>query len=352
MVNWLYVVFLQHLVPLNIAMITLAEIRELHIELTTRCNAQCPLCPRNYRGLDFNSGYPVTELSLAQIRQILPADFLPQITKINLNGNLGDFGLATDAREILHYLVDSGVRRVLVNTNGSMRSPSWWAECARPGVEIHFALDGLADTHALYRQQTDWHRIIANAQAVISAGGRAVWQFIPFEHNRHQLEDCRALAQSLGFAEFVVADYGRNTGPVYTRRGEFSHWLGAETGSAPDVHELVRHHLTWFDHRTLRHELDNQPMQVSCLTKNFRTIYIAADGSVYPCCYLGFYPGQMQHPGNAQTAEIMQENNALVYGLQHSLGWFSQVEASWSRDSVSAGRLYTCAVTCGHQATP
>ena len=76
-------------------MLDIADIRQVQIELTTRCNARCPMCMRNYRGLDYNSGYPVTELTLEHIKHILKPDFLKQLTKgISFNGNLGDFGLA------------------------------------------------------------------------------------------------------------------------------------------------------------------------------------------------------------------------------------------------------------------
>ena len=61
-------------------MLKLSEVRQVQIELTTRCNARCPMCVRNYRGMEFNSGYPVTELTLDNIKQILPVSFLKQLT--------------------------------------------------------------------------------------------------------------------------------------------------------------------------------------------------------------------------------------------------------------------------------
>ena len=55
-------------------MLKLADVRQIQIELTTRCNARCPMCMRNYRGVDYNSGYPLCELSLSDFKKILTPD--------------------------------------------------------------------------------------------------------------------------------------------------------------------------------------------------------------------------------------------------------------------------------------
>jgi MoaA/NifB/PqqE/SkfB family radical SAM enzyme len=328
-------------------MLRLSEIQQVQVELTTRCNARCPMCMRNYRGLDYNSGYPLTELKLPDIKKIFTPIFLSQLTRdIIFNGNLGDFGLARDADEIVHYLLDNGAKRVYINTNGSMRTPDWWASLARPGVEIGFALDGLADTHSLYRQDTNWQKVIDNARAFIHAGGHAIWRFIPFDHNRHQEQACMDLAQELGFARFENIHEGRDRGPVFSRSGDFSHWLGKPQDFNPDMQQMVNDHITWFDHRTVKPVKDTPVLNIVCQHKRQQEIYIAADGTVYPCCFLGFYPGQMTQPGNEQLLPLVRENNALEYDLEHCIEWFNLVEQTWSRASVNDGRLYQCVNSC------
>jgi sulfatase maturation enzyme AslB (radical SAM superfamily) len=309
---------------------------------------------RNYRGSDYNSGYPDCELSADNIRHILSPALIQHLQQntsgtltVNFNGNLGDFASARDAAEIVEYLANQQVT-ININTNGSLRNAAWWTRLALPGVTVGFALDGLADTHALYRQDTDWHKIMANAQAFISAGGQAVWRFVPFDHNQHQETECRAMSQHMGFVKFENIYDGRDRTPVYTRTGQFSHHIGEPYGGPPpEISQMLTSHVTWYNTKTVKVLADVEPLKLNCTHKMNREIYIAADGTVYPCCYLGFYPATMSHPGNDQLRPLVQENNALIYDLEHCMNWFDRVEQTWTQDSVANGRLYHCVSNCG-----
>jgi MoaA/NifB/PqqE/SkfB family radical SAM enzyme len=349
-------------------MLKLEDIRRVHVEITTRCNARCPMCMRNYRGSDYNSGYPITELTLEQFKHILTPDVLASIMQpdppvngrvpinysfqgISFNGNVGDFAVSHDGVEIVEYLVENNVN-VTINTNGSSRTPEWWARLASPRVEVGFALDGLADTHSLYRLDTSWDKITENAQALIAAGGNAVWRFVPFEHNRHQEDACRKLAANMGFSRFENIYDGRDNTPVFTRDGVYSHQIGIDTRPAhiiPEIKPMLENHITWYNKGTVKVEADVPNITYDCKHYRNREIYLAADGTVYPCCFLGFYPGQMHHPGNVELKELVMENNALEYSLEHCLQWFDHVESTWAKSSIAEGRTYQCVKTCGRQ---
>jgi sulfatase maturation enzyme AslB (radical SAM superfamily) len=312
---------------------------------------------RNYRGSDYNGGYPLTELTLQDFKHILNPTILAQMIQpdlptlkfagVNFNGNLGDFASARDSVEIVEYLVANNVP-VAINTNGSLRNAAWWVRLALPRVTVGFAIDGLADTHALYRQDTDWHRIIEHAQALIAAGGTATWRFVPFDHNRHQEQECRRLAKEMGFVQFENIYDGRDRGPVFDRDGSFSHYIGSTTDSkkhTPEIKKLLQGHVTWYD-KNSKFEKDTEKLNIQCMHKRNREIYLAADGTVYPCCFLGFYPKTMNHPGNQELAPLVKENNALEYDLEHCLNWFDSVEETWQKESIAQGRLYQCVNTC------
>ena len=138
-------------------MIQASEIKALHIELSSLCNARCPLCPRNFRGYPYNRGYEETNLTLAKIQTLLPVEFLQQITEILINGNHGDFVMNPESVEILSWLKSVNPTVFMhVSTNGGARDRSFWQSLAELDIEINFCIDGLEDTHHIYRQDTTY----------------------------------------------------------------------------------------------------------------------------------------------------------------------------------------------------
>ena len=86
---------------------------------------------------------------------------------------------------------------------------------------------------------------------------------------------------------------------------------------------------------------------VACYAKKQREIYISANGEVYPCCFLGFYPAlQPNATRNQQLVPLITKNNALDYSIEESVAWFTAIEESWQADSVANGKLYTCDQYC------
>ena len=341
-------------------MIDYSQIRSVHLEISTRCNAACPLCPRNLSGYDAELGYPVHDMSLDEAQHIFPVSFLKQLTNILINGNFGDFVTARDGLAIVQYFVESNPEiKILISTNASAR-PNIWAELGRmPNVTVGFDIDGLSDTHNLYRRNTDWSLIISNAKKFIAAGGTAVWRMINFSHNQHQIELCRQMSKDLGFSKFELLDDGRDTGPVYDRAGNYAYKLGDDpnfkTVAYPDRIE------TWEEWSangsfpvTRLEQYKTIPIKqtINCHSIQNKEIYVTATGEVYPCCWLGFYPKlEYKHPwqqDNMFLKDMVQNNNALETSIQQAVGWFNSVEDSWNKKAYSEGRLFKCDQYCGH----
>ena len=212
-------------------MIEYKDIRSVHLEISTRCNAACPECPRNFHGVDIIDNYPICDMSLLQAQKIFTPELLQQLDNILINGNYGDFITAKDGLAIVEYFKEQNPNlRIEISTNASGR-PNWWERLGELGTIVDFRIDGLADTHHLYRQYTDWHLIMNNAKKFIASGGHAVWSWIPFKHNKHQQDLAETLSKDMGFEKFWVVDAGRDTGPVFDRDRKLSHVIGEYTGT-------------------------------------------------------------------------------------------------------------------------
>ena len=321
-------------------MIDYSNIRHVHLEISTRCNAACPDCPRNLRGVDVVEGYPLHDMQLTEAKTIFPVEFLQQLDEIYINGNLGDFVTARDALEIVEYFRESNPKlSIQVSTNAGAKTKQFWQALAGLDVQVTFCIDGLEGTHELYRQNTTWSTVTKNAKSFIASGGRATWKMIRFDHNVSEEAACRSLAKELGFVNFQYIDHGRNSFPVFDNRGNFRHDIG--THSQPrDFKQL---HMIREENKKTFVIPDLPTARIDCWSTKHKSIYVTATGEVYPCCWMGFYPGRMYHQGNEQVTPLITCNNsALAVGIENAIAWFNRVE-----ETFTANQTYLCNTNCG-----
>ena len=340
-------------------MIDYLSIRRVHLEISTLCNASCTLCPRNvagYDGWEGQLGYPLHDMRLNEAKIVFPPEFIKQLDHLLINGNFGDFVMAREGLEIVEYFYSCNpTMKIEISTNGGAK-PNIWERLGRiPTIEIGFALDGLDDTHSLYRQNTSWTTVISNAKKFIAAGGKARWRMIKFDHNKHQRDQCEQMSKDLGFYAFEMLDDGRNTGPVYDKNGDFAYQMDPGVMSI----EYPKRVETWREWTKLtpagqqsQYELIPIKQTVTCRAKTLHEIYVTATGEVYPCCWLGFYPktenlGLSWQFASQQTAAIALNNNAHKVGIEGAILWFNGVEANWSKASYTEGRMLKCDMFCG-----
>jgi MoaA/NifB/PqqE/SkfB family radical SAM enzyme len=331
-------------------MIPYNQIRDVHLEISSLCNARCPLCPRNFRGYPYNDGYVEANLTLANVKHIFSPDFLKQLKSIYINGNFGDAVMNPETPDIVEYFRSQNLNLLIsISTNGSARNSKFWRRLAKADVNVLFCLDGLEDTHHLYRQNTNWSTIINNAKIFMLAGGKATWKMIKFDFNINQIDECRALATKLGFSAFKLIDEERNTGPVFDKDGKLLHTLGNYQG---ETNFKILFHKKQTDTVLLEDIAPIIKPNTLCLTRYNSSIYISSTGDVYPCCYTGFNPktyghGEYHQAVNSQLIPLIKNNNALTYTLEECIIWFKEVKESWSKTSVKDGKLVCCNDNCG-----
>lgn len=336
-------------------------IRAIHLEVTTHCNASCPQCPRNIDGGARNPNMPLAQLYLSDIERIFPDPEFPRLERIQVCGNYGDAVMARDFLEIAAYLKGLYPDITLsLATNAGLRPTHWWARLADHVDHCTFGIDGLADTHGVYRRGTDFDAVIANARAYIAAGGRAEWAYLVFKHNQHQVDAAYGMSRELGFESFSAKATSRfyrdgrkaTSTPIRDADGTVVDQL-----EATDRARLANAALDRLDAMLLDDDaafadyIANTPIDCKAITR--KKLYISGEGHVFPCCWLGnIYaadrPWQETQIGRAvERAGGLQALDAKQHGIGAILaGDFFQriVPQGWA---PGAARLETCSKMCG-----
>lgn len=236
--------------------------RQLTTELTFRCNAKCPACHR-LKPLRINLSDKAYTYSLDRFKQVFYPEFLEQLDWLVLNGNFGDSIMNKEFREIISYVKQYGTR-LNIHTNGGLHDQDYWTDVGNILTDkdiINFDLDGLEDTHSLYRINTDFNTVFNNARSVIDTKRPQVhWKYIVFEHNKHQVEQAKEIALKEGFHSFSTVKTGRDF-------------------AAPKSGQYV--------HLKKKTDLNNLPKEINCSWESWGKWYVSPNGLVFRCCWTG-----------------------------------------------------------------
>lgn len=345
------------------------QLKKVHVEITNRCQASCPMCPRTIHGGIDNPSLKINDWSYNDFVKVFDQLVLNQITDITFCGTFGDPIMNRDFVKMCQYLKDRAPDIcVSVHTNGSARLPEWWIELASALPKKHyvvFALDGLADTQHLYRVGTDWNKIIDNATAFIQAGGVADWMFIRFKHNEHQVNEAEQLAKKLGFKRFTVKNTRRfedTKFPVLNKFGDISYYLEQPTDHPVKFvgKKDLESHSTW------RNRFD-----INCYALGQYEVYIDACFTLLPCCLLAAFIYTNYDKSILEKYKVYNENSVVDVGLRiqqevldlinKDLGGFDNNnvlkrslkeiidDPSWQsiwQEKWETGKLTSCTVLC------
>lgn len=374
---------------------------QIHLEPSDKCNAACPMCPRYTKdGFEVNT-LANTEWTLEEFKKSFPEDFIKNwLHKILSCGNFGDPCACRDLSKIYQYAreVNPGIA-LAINTNGSLRTTDWWYDLGtvmrheqNPGNYCTFSIDGLEDTNHIYRRNTKFNKIIENAKAYIEAGGIAHWDFIVFEHNEHQIEEARTLAKQMGFQNFNIkrtgrwASYHEGQGhfPVYTK-GEYQYDLKQPKD------EVFKHN---YEDATLFKNQDRQSfnledfrnlsgkpisdqryvngkwktinlrkLTIDCratpgdrVNQNYNEIYVAANGFLSPCCFLGSEPFKDENRNDANYIQMVKLDGGVdafnikqnnIYDVINKDLFRKMIPWSWKKKGNLSMRPKKCGACCG-----
>ncbi len=245
-------------------MLTVAHIKALNIEMSSACIGKCPFCSRDQKVRPYGTHM----IRLDDVKH-LPEKLLRQLKWISFSGNFGDFSTNPEMVAVAAYIKNLNPDIVLGgDTNGASQDEDWWAALGSyfKNGSMVFSVDGLEDTHARHRVGTHYPKIIRNITAFTRAGGKAHWKFIVFAHNEHQVAQAKAIAGKIGCARFFAIpsrDYNDRLKPPETMKIQIKRDL---------FHAYDDH-------------LDDAQAIVQCKPFSNGSLYLAADGTVHPCCF-------------------------------------------------------------------
>ena len=250
-------------------MLTVDDIVVIDIETINNCNAGCALCLR-HPGMRTNDA-----LDWDRIVDQVPQRVWQQLETINFNGTTGDNIMHPHIDDIVEWTINNTHAFLSIHTNGSIRDTKWWYKfgqlLSQHPHRVVFGIDGLEDTHSIYREHTNWKKIIANAESFIQGGGRAQWQFILFDHNSHQIESCKQLSEQLNFEKFFVLHQDR----FNTQDPTQAHLRPASPEVVPATVKFVT-----------KEFIKPASGNIVCESQRTGWVSIYADATVWPCCWL------------------------------------------------------------------
>ena len=227
----------------------MTKLRHIDLEISSTCQASCPMCVRNASGVQVinpaNQSFDAIKKAYRSISK--------ELHTITMCGNIGDSMGNKDIGLICRWFIMRNPDILInVHTNGGLGQPMVYKELAMLGVRVIFALDGLEDTNHYHRVGVKWSNIVKNLEAYQSgfenkykvrwtkqfnddgnAGeyGMAEIQMILWRHNQHQLLEMADFAQTykadLWYRKPVIEPHKDLNGgmPIFTSKGEWSHNL-------------------------------------------------------------------------------------------------------------------------------
>ncbi len=256
------------------------------------------MCARNEYGGKTVDSLNLVEWSEKEASLVFDRRFT-NLKNILFCGTHGDPATATDCLQLVKSALK--VAAVEFYTNGSVRPQQWWSqlgealkgsngEQGKKSLAV-FSIDGLSDTNHLYRRNTNFDKIMENAEAFIQSGGHARWDFIVFKHNEHQVEEAQSLAKKMGFKQFRIRKTSRFAyspdGPdkhrVQNRHGDIEYFLEPPTNSL-----YINSTKKTFEKIIKNEQSCQKPStEIRCLNKStFQRLYVNAALEVFPCCFI------------------------------------------------------------------
>jgi MoaA/NifB/PqqE/SkfB family radical SAM enzyme len=296
-----------------------------HIEPTSKCILECPLCDRTWFYEKFKKRLN-HEIDIEHLIKFLSG----HSGNVMMQGNNGDPIYHSKFLELCLELKKINCK-IALTTNGSGKTKDWWKKLSlilSADDSIRFSIDGLEDTNHMYRKNSKWNSIIEAIDVVTKFTFDTTWKFIVLKHNQHQIKDAEEMSKKLGIKNFQLVKSDRwwiqelmpdkeYVNPLY------EHQIAVTKGQ--DVPILIKQKC--FNHTN---------------GKPSRGLYIDAEGDFYPCCNMGVYGFRYKTIFSPKHKKFNIRNNTIeqILGDDEVKRFFESTKSYETADKC-------CKIYCG-----
>lgn len=181
----------------------------INIDFSNKCILQCVMCQRQF----VHNSVEVGKIKVKKSSDIVFDDFqkiLRVYSSISLCGQISDPIYHPYFLKYLRYASNNNIK-ININTNGSGKKKQFWKDAFSIVSPIRwvFGIDGLDQkTVNLHRIGQNFHQSFKAMILGSQTHHRIVWQFIPFQHNEHQIERAKDIARKHNI-EFMILKSNR-----------------------------------------------------------------------------------------------------------------------------------------------
>ena len=271
------------------------------------------------------------------LENVFDDEMIHKIANVNITGTYGESSLHPKFFDFLNFMADRTPHKIklMMETNGGTKTAEWWEDFGKLVKErfrkdsfVVFSIDGTDDeTHQKYRRGVKFEKVIENAKA-FSKHCCVFWQMIEFEHNRHQFDEAKAMAESFGWKfkkrrsrlRFVGVENGKafndkdQIKPTETKRKRYSKdTVSATTEDKQKLQSVLSEVSGDYQNET----------EIVCEWKRKNQISIDYDGVVWQCCYFSTF----NHPdfGNPSDNYNMNVEQKILHQMKkENLLWYEQ----------------------------
>jgi len=316
------------------------EIDTVEFDLNTVCNSYCPPCHR-YTVQDgelFHNPYVKlgVNLELDVIERVFENSRITNDCFVDLVGLVGEPIAHPKFMEIVDIIYKHRPNAAInLHTNGGLRTEKMFYDLGKKFNKhswIKFSLDGLEDTNGIYRIGVDYNKVVANMRAFIDGGGRAIWKFVTFKWNEHQVEQAEALSKEYGCYKFQQ-DWDVNDQDIDIFMAAAQKKINKKTASrVADFIEVP----------------DNRSRKIKDRCFSYKKIYVNAHGYVIPCC---MFNGSFTYESmREQTLNFIKEDRKEYWNSLYHNDLETIMSDTWwqkLKDSFDTGPCDICVSQCG-----